>query len=171
MAFVTTFTSTKNPGELSNAYNIDFSVGPGARGNLPEDIMLVQALFRIMHFEVRNPVPPPRGETGIAVDGILGPATIRFILNQQRLAKAQSFKVLLDGIFDPFRGQGEFSKVSKTQYAMEIVNNTAFGLCKSQGLDNYVALPQRDDIPPELAGALAGPQRNVARKYERELAF
>jgi len=169
MAFVTTFVSTRNPGETSNAYNIDFSVGPGVRGNLPEDIMLVQALFRIVHFEVSNPVPPPSGETGIDVDGQLGPRTIRFILNFQRKAKADNMKVLLDGVFDPFRAQGEFSKVSKTQYAMEILNHTAFGLCRNEGLDNYLALPRRDDIPRELVGALAGPQRSVARKYEQAL--
>jgi hypothetical protein len=169
MAFVTTFISTRSPGETSNAYNIDFSMGPGARGNLPEDIMLVQALFRIVHFEVSNPVAPPPGETGIGVDGQLGPRTIRFILNFQRIAKAANLNVVLDGIFDPFRAQGELSSVSRTQYAMEVLNHTAFGLCRKDGTENYIALPARDDIPPVLAGALAGPQRNVARKYEQAL--
>lgn len=169
MAFVTTFVSTLNPGETSNAYNIDFPVGPGVRGNLPDDIMLVQALFRIVHFEVSNPIAPPLGETGIDVDGRFGPRTMRFLLNFQRTAKASNMPVLLDGVFDPFRAQGGLSTVSKTQYAMEILNHTAFGLCKNEGIDNYLALPTRTDIPPELAGALAGPQRDVARKYEQAL--
>jgi hypothetical protein len=165
MAFVTTFVSTKD-GQSSDAYNIDFSVGPGVRGNLPEDIMLVQALLRIMHFEVSNPVEPPPGDSSIAVDGKLGPQTIRFILNAQRKAKAAGIKVLLDGTFDPFRTQGQFSTVAKVRYVFEVVNDTAFGLCKNDGRDNYTALPGRDDIPPELVAALKGPSRKLARKYE-----
>jgi len=170
MAFVTTFTSTKNPGETSNAYNIDFSVGAGARGNLPEDIMLVQALFRIVHFETQG-LPPPPGETGIDVDGILGPATVRFILNLQRQAKAAGMNVRLDGLFDPFRRQGELSHVSRTQYAIEILNHTAFGACRKAGIPAYDELPSREDIPSALSAALNQPQREVARKYERELVF
>lgn len=100
MAFVTTFVS-KSSGRGSNAYNIDVSVGPGVRGNQPVDIMLVQALFRIIHFEVKAPLPKPPGETKIiAVDGKLGPVAVRYLLNAQRIAKASGERVRLGGIFD-----------------------------------------------------------------------
>ena len=168
MAFVTTFVSTKD-GLSSNAYNIDFSVGPGARGNLPEDIMLVQAILRIVHFEVSKPVKPPPGDSSIEVDGQLGPQTIRFILNAQRRAKASNIKVLLDGVFDPFRAQGQLSTIAKVRYVFEVLNDTAFVLCKQDGIDNYNNLPSRQDIPAALRAALSGPQRAVARKYDEQL--
>jgi hypothetical protein len=167
MAFVTTFISSET-GLPGNVYNIDFSVGPGARGNLPDDIMLVQAMFRIVHFEVSNALAPPPGETSIAVDGKLGPQTIRFILNAQRQAKAAGIPVLLDGIFDPFRSQGQLSTIAKVRYVFELWNNTGHKKCEQDGIDNYSGLPMRDDIPPELVAALRGPQRTVARKYEAQ---
>ena len=167
MAFVTTFVGAVSK-KGSNAFNVDFSVGPGVRGNQPADIMLVQALFRIAHFEVSAPLPPPPGETGIAVDGKLGPKTIRFILNGQRLAKASGLKVRLDGIFDPFRSQGEFSKIAKVRYVLELLNDACFNLCDNDGINNFVALQVRDDIPAALIADLNAPRRDVARQYERE---
>lgn len=168
MAFVTTFVSSKT-GQDVGVYNVDLSVGPGARGNVRDDIMLVQALFRIVHFEVQPGLTPPPGETGIEVDGQLGQHTIRFILNMQRQAKAQGIKVLLDGIVDPFRSQGESSHIAKVRYVLELLNATAFDMCREKGIDNFTSLPTRDDIPSELRAALAGPRRKVAHKYEREL--
>jgi hypothetical protein len=167
MAFVTTFVGSKSK-KGSNAFNIDFSVGPGVRGNQPADIMLIQALFRIAHFEVSRPLPPPPGEKGIAVDGKLGPKTIRFILNAQRLSKTSGLKVRLDGIFDPFRSQGEFSKIAKVRYVLEILNDACFDRCDDDGINNYIALQVRDDIPPALIADLNSARRDVARQYERE---
>jgi hypothetical protein len=163
MAFVTTF---QTEGNEFTAYNIDFSVGPGARGNLPEDIMLVQAVLRIVHFEVSNPLPPPPGETGIEVDGILSRQTRDFIRNAQVLAKKAGESVLLDGIFDPFRHLEERSTISKTRYVFEVINLLARLRCRDDGIDNYENLPARTDIPSELAGALSTPRRENARKYE-----
>src|SRR5512133_3014506 len=168
MAFVTTFTSSRT-GQNVDASNIDYSVGPGVRCNLPEDVMLVQAIFRIVHFEVSNPLPPPPGETGIDVDGKLGPRTIRFILNAQRVAKAHDMPVLLDGVFDPYRSQGELSKTAKVRYVFELFCGAAENQCRIEGISNYRNLPRRSDIPPELIAALAGPQRWTARKYGQAL--
>jgi hypothetical protein len=167
MAFVTTFVGAVSK-KGSNAFNIDFSVGPGVRGNQPADIMLVQALLRIAHFEVSKPLPPPPGEKGIAVDGKLGPKTIRFLLNAQRIAKTSGNKVRLDGIFDPFRAQGEFSHIAKVRYVLELLNNACFTLCNDDGINNYIALQVRDDIPDALIADLNAPRRDVARQYERE---
>jgi hypothetical protein len=168
MAFATTLIG-KDSGLPSIAYNIDFPVGAGARGNLPEDIALVQAVLRIVHFEVRDPLRPPAGEKDIAVDGILGPQTMRFIIHAQRLMKEENFPVRLDGVLDPYRGHKELSTAAKVRYVFELLNNGAFNRCRRDGMDNYEALAHRDDIPPVLAVALRGPQRIVARKYENEL--
>jgi hypothetical protein len=163
MAFVT---NLQAGGNEFTAYNIDFSVGPGARGNLPEDIMLVQALLRIVHFEISNPLPPPPGETSIDVDGVLGRQTRDFIRNAQALAKKTGEPILLDGIFDPFRHFDERSTISKTRYVFELINLVARLRCKDDGIDNFEGLPDRTDIPSELAGALSTPRRENARKYE-----
>lgn len=168
MAFATTLIG-KDSGQPSIAYNIDFPVGAGARGNLPDDIALVQAVLRIVHFEVSDPLRPPPGETGIAVDGLFGPKTMRFIVNAQRLMKEGNFPVLLDGVLDPYRGHKDLSTVAKVRYVFELLNNGAFNRCRKEGIQNYEALATRDDIPPFLAVALRGPQRFVARKYESEL--
>jgi peptidoglycan hydrolase-like protein with peptidoglycan-binding domain len=168
MAFVTTFVG-KLSGKGSNAYNIDFSVGPGVRGNQPVDIMLVQALLRIVHFEVKTPLRRPPGENKvIEVDGKLGPVTVRYLINAQRVAKESGQRVRLDGIFDPFRAQGEFSHIAKVRYVLEMVNDTGFALCRDEGINNYEALPSRDDIPTALQGALNAGRRDVARQYENE---
>lgn len=169
MAFVTTFVGSTS-GLESNAYNIDFSVGAGVAGNLPDDILLVQTLFHIIHFELNNPVPPPSGETDIALDGKLGPRTLRFMQNLQQRARAQNFKVLPDGIFDPMRAQGALSTIAKVQYSMEILNDTAFGACRSEGNDKYDKLPTHPTTPQALKASLSAPARKIARKYEPAFA-
>ena len=164
MAFVTTaIGSVSGP---HKAYNIDFSVG-AAKTNLRADVQLVQALFRIAHFELSPAFAPPPGEKGIEVDGQLGPATLRFILHWQRFAKSQGLKILLDGTLDPFRKQNEFSTIAHVRYALEILNNACHNQCLDQNLDNYKTLPDRDDIPPELQGELALPSRVIARQYAK----
>lgn len=165
MAFVTTVIGSQTGPH--NAYNIDFSVG-AAKRNLLTDVQLVQALFRLVHFELSKPVAPPPGETGIVVDGLFGPRTMRFILNWQRQAKSDGVKVLLDGSLDPFRKQGEVSHVAHVRYALELLNITCNNLCLDEGLDNFRKLPKRDDIPPQLQGELNLPNRSVARQYASE---
>lgn len=165
MAFVTTFTD-KETNTTEKAYNIDFSVGAG-KANLRADIMLVQALFRILHFEVSNPPSPPKGETDIEVDGRLTSATLRFILNAQLLAKAKGGKVLVDGTFDPFREHNQRSLIAHVFYVLEIVNNSCRTRCLKDGSNAYAGLPLRTDIPAELVGELNLPTRKVAGQYQK----
>lgn len=164
MAFVTTFIGT-NSGP-NNAYNIDFSVG-AAKTNATADVMLVQALFRIVHFEVSQPFAPPPGETGIEITGKLDNQTLRFILNWQRVAKAGGIKVLLDGVFDPFRAQGQLSTIAHVRYTLEVLNNACHNRAKKDGSKAYDDLPSRDDIPAELRNELNLPRRSVARQYAK----
>lgn len=167
MAFVTS--AARPNGQLVDLYNIDFPVGAAARGNQREDILLVQAVFRILHFELDHPVDPPPGEKGIAVDGILGPHTMRFIRHAQQLAKGQGVPVRLDGIFDPWRAVGELSHIARVRYVFELLNITALNASREEGHRVYESLPQREDLPAELRIALNQPHRDVARKYEHEL--
>ena len=166
MAFVATnFVSAD--GEARDMYNIDFTVGPGANGNQPDDIALLQALLRLVHFQLgpgtRLPAPP--GDTSIDVDGKLGPQTVRFLVNFQREARGLNVPVRLDGLFDPFRGQGQLSTISKTRYTTEILNRECNNRCRVEGIDNFARLPDDPDIPPFLATALLD-RREVARKYQ-----
>jgi hypothetical protein len=172
MAFTTTFKS-KIDGSASDAFNVDFSIGFGARGNRPDDIMLAQALFRILHFELREvgaqSIPPPSGVTSIAVDGVLGPVTAKCILGVQQRSKSIGMPVLLDGILDPFRDQQQLSTVAHVRYALEILNDTAFVFCKRAGVDNYTSLPRRTDVPRALTSALQQ-RRQSARQYQKGLS-
>lgn len=166
MAFVATNFVSRD-GEQRDMYNIDFSVGAGATGNQPDDIALLQALFRLVHFQLgpgtRLPAPP--GDQSIDVDGRFGPQTLRFLVNFQREAMGLGLPIRLDGIFDPFRGQGELSHLSRTRYAMEVLNRECNNRCRVEGIANFKNLPLDPDLPPFLATALRD-RREVARKYE-----
>jgi len=166
MAFVATNFVSRD-GEQRDMYNIDFSVGAAARGNQPDDIALLQALFRLVHFQLgpgtRLPAPP--GDSSIGVDGRLGPQTMRFLVNFQREAMGLGLPIRLDGVFDPFRGQGELSHLSHTRYTMEVLNRECNNRCRVEGVDNFKNLPQDPDLPPFLATSLRD-RRDVARKYE-----
>lgn len=170
MCFTTTAETSQ--GVLLDTFNIDFPVGPGARGgNLTPDIMLVQALFHILYFEHRVPsLPPPPGHTSIEIDGKLGPATARFITHFQQQSRAAGMDVRLDGIFDPFRRQGQVSTISKTRYALEFLNINCSGHERRRGTTNYRDLPRRDDMPPNLTTMLSSNVRPTALKYMLEEA-
>ena len=163
MAFVTT-----HIGEVQgphDAYNIDFSVGI-AQVNLPADVQLVQALFRIAHYELQNPFPKPPGHDGIEVTGQLDQATLDHIFNWQQFTKSNSSaKVLIDGIFDPFRAQGQSSTIAKVRYTLELLNNGCNNRCFQENADFYKELPRREDIPSELHTLLNSGRRTTAIKY------
>jgi hypothetical protein len=165
MAFVTPVIGTQTG--LHNSYNIDFTVGAG-KTNLLADVQLVQVLFRLVHFELKKPVAPPPGDKSIGVDGKVGPTTLRFIAHWQRKAKSDGIKVLLDGVFDPYRKQGELSHIAHVSYTFELLNIICNNECVLQSMNNYSNLPKRTDIPTELRGELGLPSRLVARQYASE---
>jgi hypothetical protein len=165
MAFTTNV--KRSNGALAPAYNVDFSVGAGAPGNRPTDIALVQALFKFAYFDLDPPVaPPPPTDKSIAVDGVFGSATRRFILHFQSQARGFGQKMLLDGICDPFRGQGESSHIAHVRYALELLNNGCANTAHNQGrLAEFEEFAKRPDLPPGLRAELNGPRRTVALKY------
>ncbi len=167
MAFTTTVNNKS--GGTSDSYNIDWSVGK-IGVNRREDVMLVQALFKIYYYQLlgfNGGNDPPAGETAvIEVDGIPGPATRRHIVHFQSQMLKRGSNVMLDGNFDPFRNQGQLSTVSKTRYALELLNNGCHLHCKEQGVDYYSNLPNRHDMPLLLRSALQT-HKTMADKYRQ----
>lgn len=165
MAFTTT--ATRKSGGVANAYNIDWSVGL-IGSNIREDVMLVQALFRIFYYELMgfndDMDPPPDEPAVIAVDGIIGPATRRHIKHFQGQMVAQGYRVVQDGSCDPFRAQGQLSTVTHSTYTLELLDIQCFNLCTKQGINNYDNLPNRDDMPAPLRAALKT-RKKTARQY------
>ena len=153
--------------DLLTAYHIDRAVGR-IGSNTREDVMLVQALFKIFYYELlgfNHDLDPPPGQTEvIVVDGYYGPITQKHITHFQAQAIALGQKVLPDGIFDPFRAPGASSTLSKSRYALDLLNNGCANCCKEQGIDNYTNLPNRADMPLLLRSALKKVKK-TASKY------
>jgi len=165
MAFSTPFIGSS--GNPRTAYNIDWSVGL-IGSNTREDVMLVQALFRIFYYELlgfNGGFDPPPGENAvIVVDGQKGPITQRHIVHFQEQAIARGQNLKADGIFDPYRAVGASSTISKTRYALDLLNNGCANLCDAQGIENYSNLPNRQDMPLLLRSALKRVKK-TASKY------
>lgn len=165
MAFSTTLIGRDGTPQI--AYNIDWSVGR-IGSNTREDVMLVQALFKIFYYELlgfNHGMDPPAGQTEvIVVDGYYGPITQKHITHFQTQAIALGQKVMPDGIFDPFRAPGASSTLSKSRYALDLLNNGCSNSCKEQAIDNYTNLPNRADMPQLLRSALKKVKK-TASKY------
>lgn len=169
MAFTTTARSQSEG--IVSVYNIDWPVGR-IGNNIHDDVMLVQALFKIFYYEMLgfndNFEPPPGESEVIKVDGYAGPVTRRHIVHFQTQCKKRGWSVLLDGIFDPFRqpGQGQLSSISKTRYSLDFLNALTRNSCKLEGADNYTTLPNREDVPLLLRNALKT-HKSTAAAYSR----
>ncbi|HMN20144.1 MAG TPA: peptidoglycan-binding protein [Ottowia sp.] len=147
-------------------YNVDFSVG--ARGhNRREDVLLVQALLRIFYYEVGfENCPPPPGENGIAVDGFYGSSTQRHINHVQQQFIAVGNDTGNDGLLDPFRSPPySTSLITKQYYTLVLLNDACAYGCIETGLDNFVDLPLRADIPIQLRNALATVKTEATRYH------
>jgi hypothetical protein len=145
-------------------YNLDWSVGR-IGSNVREDVMLAQALLRIVFYELegKGGLLPPLGADGIAVDGWIGPSTLRHIAHFQDQAAAKGQNVLRDGSFDPFRKQTQLSTISKTRYAIELLNNFCANSCDTNHMRNFDDLPVRDDVPLPLRNALKTSKKTAAQ--------
>ena len=165
MAFTTT--ATGSTGVVSQTYNIDWSVGQ-LGPNAKADVMLVQALLKIFYYELlgfNDGLDPPPGESAvIKVDGIKGPITQRHITHFQRQMAARGKTMVQDGIFDPFRESGQKSTITKSSYALQLLNNGCWFLCGKEGVNYYDNLPNREDMPLELRSSLKVVKKK-ANKY------
>ncbi len=165
MAFTTPVFMAEN-GLPCSFYNIDYPVG--ATGyNRHEDVMLVQALFRILYYELggTSTVRPPPGESGIAVDGYFGAATNRHIVQfkQQMTAMGGDFGAEGELRLDPFRTPGQRSTVSNHFYLLDILNDFCHDGCTRKGLNNFSHLGDREDVPAALRSALKTVKSEAAR--------
>jgi len=147
------------------AYNIDWPVGL-LGSNVSEDVMLVQALLRILFYEQQQIEPPAESTGVIAVDGLCGPITRAHIKHMQVAAVQKGHKVVVDGTFDPFRAGGQLSTKSRSHYAMELLNNGCYNGDKAEGSRYHKDLPSRADIPSALRNALKT-VRQTPKKYAR----
>jgi|GEM_PF-447861 len=154
----------------NGGFNVDGSVGESG-DNHSSDVMLVQALFRMLYVDFGGEtawgdaeifLEPPSGDAGpIAVDGIFGPSTRRHVYHfQNQLRMRLSYvDIKQDGLLDPGRFDGlGFGKRSTNgyRYAIEVLN----ALLASQNTDalnrsvHYHTLPERDYVKPALRSAL-----------------
>ncbi|VTU31915.1 MULTISPECIES: peptidoglycan-binding protein [unclassified Variovorax] len=145
-------------------YNLDWSVGR-IGGNLREDVMLAQALLRMVFYELagKGGLLPPLGADGIEVDGWIGPSTLRHIAQFQDQAISLGQKVLRDGNFDPFRKVGQSSTISHTRYSIELLNNFCANNCDTNRMRNFDDLPVRLDVPLQLRNALKTVKKTAAQ--------
>ena len=129
MAFTTFFTLNKAAfglpiGRPTKLYNFDHQVRTFAGGGDKVDVMLLQALFRILYYEFtgQGSFPIPGDSTGvIKVDGIVGPQTRIHIQDFQKLARLQSGTT--NGIIDPFRKQGVSTPHTGKPFQLLLLNS------------------------------------------------
>ena len=170
MAFTTKIASETEPGVQIVIYNTDRSVG---RIGVPsgEDVMLVQALFRIRYWEalqVGDEIldPPPGQNDIIKVDGWYGPSTQAYIDHFQNMLKARGKNILADGTLDPYRERPRIlSKISRTEYTLAHLTVQCKRMCDANGERFYVDLPIRQDVPIQLRNALKV-VKSTAAKYQ-----
>lgn len=161
MAFSTTLPTRHE--QPYTAYNVDWAVG-AIGSNMREDVMLVQALLRIVYYESLVLESPAESTGSIAVDGLCGPITRAHIVHFQRQAAERGYPVHQDGSFDPFRAGGKVSRLTSSRYCMELLNNGCYSADKENGTRFHKDLPLRDDIPVALRAALKT-QKTEARQY------
>ena len=139
MAFTTLFKLVTNrvgpAGSDSKVYGIHFPVTTFS-SNLKQDVMVVQAQFRIFYYEFMGfgSIDPPAATTGvIKVDGIVGKQT-RIHINhfQQHLLKKGLTKTT-DGVIDPFKKQGVLTTRTKVQFQLVTLNAECLRLAFDNG--------------------------------------
>lgn len=133
-------------GDGSNYYNTNYAVGIPAP-NKRDDVLLVQWMLHRVFTDHPAFVPPEND--GLAIDGWIGPHTIKWIKAFQATVRRSGRPCALDGRVDSARTAT--GAVSKTPYTilwlnvhLQLANPDAF------------ADPSSDpDCPPELLSALA----------------
>lgn len=166
MAFTTLFKLQSDRvgpvGAERKVYNIHLPVSTFG-GGLKEDVMLVQALFRMFYYEFMGfgSIDPPGGTTGvIKVDGICGPQTRLHIDHFQHHLQKHGHTKTADGVMDPFKKQGILTSRTKVKYQMEHLNAECLRLAFDAGDErvhqNMIDLEfhAEEVYPPQLRNAL-----------------
>lgn len=129
-----------------NYYNVNFAVGANAP-NKRDDVRLVQWLLRRVYADHAALAPPD--PTPLAVDGWIGPKTVRWIKAFQADVRAAGRVCAYDGRVDSARKAA--GAVSKLPYTILWLNAVL-----ADANPAVYANPASDpDAPPELLQALA----------------
>lgn len=113
---------SKNP-TVTMAYTVDQAVGPGCP-NQRNDVLLVQHLLRLAWADGGGSkgYRPPGETQPLAVDGIYGPKTGKFIKFFQEEVGRRGTTLTKDGRVDPVRSGGSMGSLSATYYTILALN-------------------------------------------------
>lgn len=172
MAFSTMFTVKKGNivpvGTPLRVYNFDRRVTTFGGGDR-DDVMLLQALFRILYYEFMGFGSPdaPSGSTGvIKIDGIVGRQTRLHIEHYQQLLLKEGNTKTTDGVIDPFKKQGVLTSNTQVKYQLELLNVDCLIVAKQ---NDEVRVHQKmidlDVHSVEAWGEKATPLRPALKKF------
>lgn len=153
-------------------YNVDWAVGYGAPSH-KIDTMLVQALMHIffyeqggMHFPTSNggriQMSPPVGQSSIAIDGILGPATQAHIDTFQDNLRRTGWPMQVDHRVDPTR-ETPVATIQKERYSIFLLNRSCNNNDVVDGTRFFMDLRWREDMPIALRSALRTTKKLAAQ--------
>ncbi|MPZ18958.1 MAG: hypothetical protein GEV06_13740 [Luteitalea sp.] len=159
-------TVRENPGggPEYESYNADFRVGRAA-ANRKDDVMLVQALLRMVYiqgFDPKGEYAPLPDEPDIMVDGIVGPITQRYIMHFKDQARRAGVPLYPDQCMDPIRHSNpqSVSTIRNQRYALGVLLEVA----ERARPDLFSTLPEHKDTPEMLRRALRQ-RRGEAQQY------
>lgn len=167
MSFSHHFISKSKTSVIS--YNFDRPVSRFGGGS-KTDVMLLQALFRMMYYEFPEggqfKFPPPVQSTGtIVVDGTCGPQTRIHIDTFERQVNALQNSVSSDGVIDPYPAVNAKTTKFKNKFKLDFLNSACEEAAQSAGnIDAYrrmILLDQHEDgvYPLALRAALQSPRK------------
>jgi hypothetical protein len=126
-------------------YNVTKAVGKNS-ANRRDDVLLVQFLLKKFYALTPRLTPPT---SGIAVDGLFGPTTGRWIAQFQLHANQEGVPMAMDGVVDRAKRDVE-SSISRTIYAIVTLNATI----RTRDEVFFESLPVNPEAPAELRGVL-----------------
>lgn len=153
-------------------YNVDWAVGYGAPSH-KIDTMLVQALMHIFYYEqggmhfptstgARVRTDPPAGQSSIAIDGILGPATQAHIDTFQDNLRALGWAMRVDHRMDPTR-ENPVATIQHERYSIFLLNRSCNNNDVVDGTQFFMNLRWREDMPLSLRSALRTTKKLAAQ--------
>jgi hypothetical protein len=154
MAFVQGYIVFEPVGVEHPEYNLDYPIGPG-RTNRQDDIMLAQALLRIIFYETnyadKNGCPRLPDIDDIPLSGNLLPELQRYIVHFKNWMRQWGYGVYPDAVILPYPPIGlKKSSVTRTYFTMRLLLNFAWKADADAGLGKVDSLAYLDEIPELL---------------------
>ena len=155
----TTMTTKQVPVGIGGRINIPVPVNStivkkSYEPNKRDDVMLVQYLLKRVYQKGHycNPqLNPAGGAATLKVDGIYGPQTAGAIAQFQLEMRRSGKNVATDGCFDSELGDDAISSISKTVYAISLLNEYFWSLYPVLAPDISID----PECPPELRQSLS----------------